>query len=556
MSATVPLPLEVPDLHAAEAEARSLIWEAFGYSTNERAVDLFHASRARTKIVSCPARTSKSYAAWKDVLPDILLHGARVDFDPTVRTQVGWIVAPNYVLAKEFDYAWIDLVEKSAKVGFNFKIEKKSNNVTQGDMQIVINWGRCPAIVDGQLVRGAGDIVKDIITVKSATNINVLQGEEVDWCILSEAARLPQLVWTKFLSTRVGRSIWPTTPDIEAAWIWEEIQKASNPELGIDSFQFTGKANPGYDWERYWIEHMKTEESECGHVETRPKDTKSPPSVDNGHDCFEDTSQCKAMKEDGFAEQFGGKWIFHRGRVVPIRKQTGDNGQPAHVVDDDFDWIRHADMHVSFDYGYSDGTCIQFWFVSSVLYLYDSIYETEMVADDVVSEIRKKVKETAMKLNRDPDTLVRRYVGDPQQPQVAEVFRRRGIAIFDINKAAQRDRRAGHQEFMNALKIDPATNEPGLYIHKRNKDVIKEWMRLRRNHRVSENAPSAFFGADHAYDAARYFIMTRPIRHDLPSRKKKSEFEEARQRILSYQRKDALAKARQSYGKSRSGILL
>jgi hypothetical protein len=51
------------EIEAAEAETRRFIWRAFGYRTHEPAVDAFHNSRARTKIVSCPARTAKSYSA-------------------------------------------------------------------------------------------------------------------------------------------------------------------------------------------------------------------------------------------------------------------------------------------------------------------------------------------------------------------------------------------------------------------------------------------------------------------------------------------------------------
>ncbi len=543
MSAAVQTPVE--DSETWEREARQAVWDAYEYQTHEASVDAFHTSTARTKIVSCPARTSKSYAAWKDVLPDILLHGARVAFDPDVKTQIGWIVAPNYVLAKEFDYAWTDLIEGARKAGFNLNIERASNNVSQGDMQIVINWGR----------NLRGDVVKDIITVKSATNINVLQSEEVDWAILSEAARLPQLVWTKFLSTRVGRSIWPTTPDIQAVWIWDEIQKSSNVDLEIDSFNFTGKANPGYDWKRYWLEHMKTEESEAGSVLTIPKDKKAPPSAENGHDCFDEANECRAMKEDGFAEQFGGKWVFHRGRVVPLREKEGANGQPAHVIDFDFDWFQYAKMDVSFDYGYSDGTCIGFWFIGgSQVVLYDSVYETEMTPDDVVTAVQEKISESALKFNRDKKQLVRRYVGDPQQPAVEECFRRRGIPIWPVDKLMQRSRKAGHLELMNLLKTDPATGELGMLVHCRNREVIKEWSRLRRNDKVGEDAPSSLIGRDHGYDMARYFVMTNPIARDLTSHKrKKSDFEVARQRILKTQYRQRQVTVQSRYGAQRVG---
>lgn len=504
---------------------RDVIWQAYGYETHEPAVLAMHNSQARMKIVSSPARTAKSYSGWKDVLPDVLIHGASLEFTPGLETQIVWIVAPNYDLAKEFDYAWEDLVERRKAVGFNYKIERSANNPKQGDMQIVIVWGK----------NERGQDVKTVIDVKSATNVKSLQSEQVNIAILSEAARLPSIVWTKYLGTRVGRSVLPTTPDIEAAWIFDMIERGKKyPELSIDSFQFTGKANPKYDWPLYWLEHQKTEEDVMGEIIVRPADNTVCPSKENGHDCFDPAIECNAMKQDGFGEQFGGKWVFHKGRVVPLRTQVGENGQPAHVIHEDLEWFQHADLHVSIDYGFADGTAILFWLVGPhQIVLRRSIYEKNMVPDDVVHEVQKMTDWFDATYANRLRHMLRRVVGDPKKPEVAALFRRRGISVFDIDKRGQADRRAGHLELMNILKVDPKTGEPGMLVHADNKEVIKEWSRLRRNERVGEDAPSAFIGADHAYDSARYFVMTRPLSRGVDSYDRKvTDFEKARRSIL------------------------
>lgn len=501
-------------------QTRQFIWQAYGYRWCEPSVGRFHDSLAKTKIVSCPARTSKSYAAAKDVLPDVLMLGAKLAIDPTTRTNRGWIVAPNFDLAKEFDYLWSDLIDRRRKVGLvNYKLGRCKNNPKQGDMEIVLRWGK----------NANGEEVESIITVKSAANEKSLQSEQLDWVILSEAARLEAPVWFKYLSTRTGRSIWPTTPDIQAAWIWEQIQQAEqNPQLGIDTFQFTGRANPDYDWPNFWIEHQKAELQIDNLIKILPADEKKPPSATNGHDCFDEATGCSAMKHDGFAEQFGGKWVFHRGRVVPLRETVGENGQPAHVIMSDKPWFKHADLHVSFDWGYSDGCCVGFWLVGAKqVALRKSIYETGMTPDDVVTATLKMVR--WFEDTYDRPKMLRRLVGDPQQPAVAEQFRRRGLPVWDVDKVAQRSRKAGHLELMNYLQTDIRTGEPGMLVHVENAEVIKEWRTLRRNERVRlEDTPSALVGSDHAYDMARYFVMSRPVAAERQTIDKVSWFEQKR----------------------------
>lgn len=528
------------------AAARAAVWKAYGYSTHEPAVDAFHQSRARTKIVSCPARTSKSYAAEKDILPDVLLVGAMLHLDPTTRTQRGWIVCPNFSLAKEFDYFWTDLVERRTKVGFPYKLGRHKNNPQQGDMEIVLEWGK----------NALGEDVQSIIQVRSATNPKSLQSEQLDWVILSEAARLEEQVWTKYLSTRFGRSVWPTTPDITAAWIFDLIRQGEeNPSLGIEHFKFTGRANPEYNWPNYWTEHQRAELNQTNAVATLPENAKATPSPTNGHDCFDDLVGCKAMADDAFAEQFGGKWVFHRGRIVPLREKAGDNGAPSHVIHGDLSWFRHAKLDVSFDYGFSDGTAIGFWLVGpKQIVLRKSIYEKGLTPDDIVSRVLKMVR--WFENQYDAPGMLRRLVGDPKKPEVAELFRRRGLAIWDVDKAAQTDRKAGYLELMNYLQTDPATGEPGMLVHAENIEIIKEWRSLRRNTGVrGEDSATSFIGDDHAFDMARYFVMTGPVRHERNSLAKMDWFEAKRRQNVKRERQRREATVRSAYGRSRVGGL-
>ena len=119
----------------------------------------------------------------------------------------------------------------------------------------------------------------------------------------------------------------------------------------------------------------------------------------------------------------------------------------------------------------------------------------------------------------------------------AEVFRKRGLPIWDMDKNAQSDRKAGHLELMNFMATNPMTGEPNMLIHSDNVEVLEEWRTLRYNDRVRDpNSQNAFIGRDDAYDQARYFVQSHPpveksgdvIRLD------QTTFAQARKSVLNY----------------------
>lgn len=525
------MPLPAEQVAKEKAYFREVAHKTWGYETHEAAVDLFHASNATTKIVSCPARTSKSYAAEKDVLPDILYHIAKLRGTPDLQTLRIWIVAPNYDLAKEFDYFWTDLVERYAALELNklYSLGKHAKSPGQGNMIITLCLGK----------NDLGEDVDIIITVRSAANEKTLQSEEVDIAILSEAARLEEIVWSKYLSNRVGRSIWPTTPDVTAVWIHKEIERCKkNPGLKVEHFQFTPQANPTYKYDRFWVEHQKAELRVDPNVDLiTPADEFEPPSPDNGHDCFDELVECTAMKDAGFAEQFGGKWTFHRGRVMPMRTEISQKGEPSHVIYEDREWFRWCDVHLAFDYGFTDPAVVGFWLIGpNQVVLRKSIYERGLTPDDLAKRVNAIIDSNGW------EGRITRYIGDPRKPEVCQVFRDHGLPIFDMNKNAQSDRKAGHLELMNYLATNPHTGEPNMLIHADNVEILDEWNTLRYNDRVRDpSSTHALIGRDDGYDMSRYFVMSKPpiemsadvIRLD------QTDFAQMRWSIANHQRRAA-----------------
>lgn len=543
----------------ARQRFRSKVWQAYGYETFEPEVDRFHQSLARTKIASSPARTAKSYSGEKDILPDIILHGLIYtmsmagDFGdpsdpdtPVIETFRGWVVCPNYDLAKEFEYFYTDLVERGPAMKWGYEIRRAKKNANQGDMEIVLFWGK----------NQRGEDVESIVEVRTSANEKSLQSEELDWVILSEAAELDESVWTKYLSTRASRSIFPTTPKVGAGWILDMIESAEdNPELGVAHFEFSVRANPKYKCDRFWAAHAKAELQVENKITTVPGNEDLPPSSTNGHDCFDPLIDCAASKEDGFAEQFLGRWTLKEGRVVPLREKVGEMGQPAHVIHEDRSWFRHAELDVAFDYGYADECAIGFWLIGPrQVCLRTSIYASGMTADDVVEATLDRIK--WLERRYDTTKMLRRLVGDPQKPEVAQQFRKRGLRIWDIDKAAQRDRASGHLEFMNMLQTDPQTGEPSMLVHSDNTEIIGEWKKLRRNEKArNEDAVTALIGKDHGYDMTRYFVNSHPLGSPVSQKTKVTDFERLRQRTLARRRTVQRATVPSAYGTSRVGGL-
>jgi phage terminase large subunit len=198
------------------------IYRALGYTIHHREVLRFHNSKAKVKVCSAPRRTTKSYSAAHDVLPELLLPNKRI-----------WIVGPNYGLAeKEFRVIHDALVInreklKLPKPKYCYKSTKSGS--------LYIEWAH-GAILEG----------------KSADRPEGLLGEAVDAVIYSEAAQLPRGIRERYvqptLITKQGREIIPTTPDQRAEWVHELVDLGKNPHFPeIDSFHWGISANPTYD---------------------------------------------------------------------------------------------------------------------------------------------------------------------------------------------------------------------------------------------------------------------------------------------------------------------
>lgn len=467
------------------------VFQAMGYKPCAPEVNDFHASPARRRIISAPARTSKSFAGAHDSAPDgipdfVRYKGKLVPLE----TKLSWSVGPTYSTNKEFEYWWDNLVEKGVLQALGGTITKAQNNSQNGNMVIVAEFGRAP---DGRMAKG-------IWEGKSATNERDLQGEQINGaCVMSEAAEQDERIWTKYLSTRCPNAIFPTTPKVRAEWLYRMIEKAeANPGGDTAHFTFSPHANPRFDWDNFWIEHGDAEFR--AHSETT--------QLRGNHDCllYEDgqvtvNPACRAKDDPDFAEQFLGQWTFQEGRVLPFLWRPG-MGTYCNVVDFDPDW-RDDLWFWSFDYGYTHPYVGLLWRVerlTGTALIVDSFYDTKLNDDDVTDRILEREEKH--------HCAPRWYCADPKRPEVGDLLLRRGFPVAPIEKKTQSDRAATHKALVNALSPDPRLGHPRLFVHARNTSVVQEWKKLHQKTDTANEWGANALGKqdDHAFDAARYGV--------------------------------------------------
>lgn len=497
-------------------EAGQLVPEGYGFFTDE--VGLFHRSQARMRIVVAPARTAKSFSTAYDIIPE-LMPEFRLDRKGQLRpvppqkgrhTILAWIIGPDFKTNKEFEYLWIELVTRRAQTGISYTLGRHAYSPHQGNMLIELLWGKDEF----------GQMVKTVVEGKSATSPETLQGEEVDIWVQSEAAEHAANIYRRYGMTRAHRVVLPTTPKIKADWIKSLVDLAEVTRhlptcgavcsedcpviaLGIESFTFTPSSNPNYDWDRYWDAHVISESTVAGRVLTPPR----------GHNCFDPSVDCQAMRDPAFAEQFGGRWTYEAERVLPFKWEPLGIGDWCHVLHEVPDWLFAARHFLAVDYGFTDPTAV-LWMAQGSdgqLLLYREIYESGMD----VEVLAKKVLET----NRMFGERIEFYVGDPQKPEVAKVFSRHGMPVIERNKSATRDRAAGHARIVNALA--PTMNgKPRLQVLSDRAGfgygcpkTIQEFRLLKRKKtgdNQNEFSSAALSGADHSYDCLRYLLSSMP----------------------------------------------
>lgn len=482
-AAATSLPFFGPDLESSKAR----LFQLLGYKpqwrpgpgehsrppppTDEHPVVRFHLSTARHRIISAPARTSKSYAAYPEAIHAFfprLVKGEDGKFRAARAETIVWIVAVDYSMAKEWDYVHAALIDRKLVAKFGGVVEQDYNSPNQGNLMIRVRW---------PITTADGTPARSVIQVKSASNEKTLQGEQVTLAIVSEAAEHTPDLLPRYLDTRCHEIIYPTTPKRKARWLFDLAMKGrTSPELDVEDFRFERECNPAYDWSAYET------------AKARARLTYGAPEND-----------------PGFLEQFEGEWTFEGGKVVPFRWIEDGRGE-TNVVERLPSWIHGATWYVAMDYGFNDPCAVGFWACdpsSEDVVVASEIYQRGLVPDDVVEWSLRRVRDLGIR--------VRQWIPDPQEPLLTEILRRKGLPLFHTRAPGYlRDRAAGYGELRDALAVNPKTGRPRMQVHRSCENTIRELSDIRFKEGVrDEFAEGALEGADNAIDMCRYFLRSR-----------------------------------------------
>lgn len=182
-----------------------------------KAQQQYHNSKARFRIPTCGRRAGKTTMAATDREPD-LFKGKDIR---------GWIIGPTYNLAeKEFRVMWNHLM-----VDLNFindKRTKKAYNIRGGEMYIEMPWG-------------------SRVEAKSATNPESLVGDQIDFAIMSEAAKHKHETWERYirpsLFDRRGGADFPSTAE-GYNWYYDLWRLGQDPDKPLyESWRFPSWIN-------------------------------------------------------------------------------------------------------------------------------------------------------------------------------------------------------------------------------------------------------------------------------------------------------------------------
>jgi len=430
-------------------------------------VRAFHNSDARIKISTAPARSGKSWSAAHDIIPDIL----EPLFSPTPVSgrypeRRHLIAGPEYEhSSKEFHVIVEALVHNRGKLG----IPGPTRCLEQPKLgRLEIYWKEWNTWLIG----------------KSVKQLHSLLGDQWITSILSETAQMDSRVWRQGLSTRVGRSIWPTTPSVRGRWIkdfYEESLAAC--DSNVQHFRFPPWANPFYDKVR-----------------------------------FDEELRRRGADDPYFKEQFLGDWdVWYGGRVFPtfqpdpveevdkyVSPHGISGGDGSHCVDP-FIIPAHWQRIGGIDFGWRDPTVFLWLAVApdGTCVVYDEYSATQRSMGEHTSMIEAKCLDNGTQW---PIDVFREPKG--QSKQISEdMMMDHNFHTFPV-KADRLSGRLRVQEFLDRNEA----GMPRLRVFKEKcPELVRSLLELHYDDGGigREGAVEKWIGPDHAVDALKYALLSR-----------------------------------------------
>lgn len=177
-----------------------------------------------------------------------------------------------------------------------------------------------------------------------------------------------------------------------------------------------------------------------------------------------------------------------------------------HVVDP-FDIPRDWPRFRSCDYGYSSFSAV-LWFAvapDDSIVVYRELYVSKMIPEDLANKVLQLEANESIRYGvLDSSCWHRRGEG----PSIAEKMIMKGCRWRPADRSAG-SRVAGKMEIHRRLQVDPVTEEPRVVFFNNCTQIISDLPTLPLDKTNSEDINTKVSN-DHAYDALRYGLMSRP----------------------------------------------
>lgn len=411
----------------------------------------------RHKVVAAGRRFGKSYMGGIDkLLPEVFYTKPIANqLISDGKKRIFWIVGPNYSDSeKEFRVIW-NLCRK-----LEIPMEKGSYNSPEtGDMQIRL-WG------------GAMEIV-----AKSAQTPERLVGEGLSGVILSEAAKLKENIWPKYIRPTLadfgGWSFHSSTPEGKN-WFYELWRKAQDP-LNIDWQSWRMPA-----WINNYVYRVPTEERDVMRcIEIHRATNQSVFKIVQEHNLKIDPEILSSINEltpEAFLQEIAADFTEFVGRVFK------EFDEEKHVTDLTFNpgWQTFAAV----DYGYHNPNV---WLLLQMgpwgeINVLDEIYESGLDPEDFADEIRYR--------GLNPPNL-RYFFPDPADPGASKILEKRlgikarGGTGGELNnrinwiRKALREPRTVVEEPYHTSDLEVGTLRPRLLFDRRCKRTVEDMLAYR-----------------------------------------------------------------------------
>ena len=333
---------------------REKLWEKIGYTPHPGQREIL-SSPARFQVAACGRRFGKSNMEGHRLTPEAFrAYPLRNLLKEEGRRHEFWIVGPEYSDAeKEFRVVWNDLT----RLGFPFDRPGTYNDPLGGNMHISLFNGTFQ------------------IHAKSARHPETLVGEGLHGVVLSEAAKLKQVVWDKFIRPTLadyrGWARMTSTPE-GRNWFYDCWRKGQDPS----SWEWASWRRPS--WHNPHVYPMGASDAGITMImdAMAQRQPLTPEFLDDSGVDLEIVSLLESLTPEAFNQEIGAQFNEFVGRVFK------EWDEERHVTDLEYNpaWETWACC----DYGFTNPNV---WILLQIgpfgtIHVLDEVYESGLTAPE------------------------------------------------------------------------------------------------------------------------------------------------------------------------------